>query len=217
MDNSSSNTGNLPPATTRSRSDRRISRTRRQLKEALFALIIEKGYDAVTIEDITTRADLGRTTFYLHYRDKEELLLELIDTISDELMEQVAPIRAAIELKNPLEGSNLQKAIQIVFQHAAENHQLYLIILHGEGSTRAASRVREIIAEKVSDVLSASIEARALHLEIPIEIFTHHFAGSLLGLITWWLENELPYTPHEMAEMFRQLYFQGGRKMLGID
>ena len=71
--------------------DRRGRRTRRQLKEALFALILEKGYDAVTIEDITGRADLGRTTFYLHYRDKEELLLEAIDSIANDLIARLPP------------------------------------------------------------------------------------------------------------------------------
>ena len=69
--------------------DRRTRRTRRSLREALFALILEKGYDAVTIEHITERADLGRTTFYLHYRDKEDLLLEAIDTIAAELIARI--------------------------------------------------------------------------------------------------------------------------------
>ena len=53
------------------RTDRRTNRTRRQLREALLALILEKGYDSITVEDITGRADLGRTTFYLHYRDRK--------------------------------------------------------------------------------------------------------------------------------------------------
>lgn len=55
--------------------DRRVRRTRRALQDSLTSLILEKGYDAVTVEDITDRADLGRTTFYLHYKDKEELLI----------------------------------------------------------------------------------------------------------------------------------------------
>ena len=54
--------------------DRRIQRTRQLLREALFALIVERGYEAITVQDITERANLGRTTLYLHYRDKEELL-----------------------------------------------------------------------------------------------------------------------------------------------
>ena len=62
--------------------DRRVNRTRRLLRESLMKLVAEKGYDSVTIEDITETAELGRTTFYLHYRDKEELLLESIDAIA---------------------------------------------------------------------------------------------------------------------------------------
>jgi AcrR family transcriptional regulator len=54
--------------------DRRIQRTRQLLRNALFALIIERGYESIAIQDITERANLGRATFYLHYQDKEELL-----------------------------------------------------------------------------------------------------------------------------------------------
>ncbi len=70
--------------------DRRVNRTRRQLREALFNLILEKGYDAVTVEEITARADVGRTTFYLHYHDKEDLLMESIGELVDDLIEQMA-------------------------------------------------------------------------------------------------------------------------------
>ena len=71
------------------RLDRRVSRTRRQLRDALMALILERGYNMVTIEDITDRADLGRTTFYLHYRDKDELLIESLEAIAQDLKAQV--------------------------------------------------------------------------------------------------------------------------------
>jgi AcrR family transcriptional regulator len=199
------------------KADRRTNRTRRLLKEALFALILEKGYDAVTIEDITEMADLGRTTFYLHYRDKEELLLESIDSISDELMEQIAPIQEAIEVGDYTQNGDAMGAIRIVFGHAAENAQLYLIILRGEGTHSAAGRVHDIIAEKVLEILRASVQHGLITPKLPVEVFAHYFAGSLLGMITWWLENNLLYTADEMAEMFRQLYFQGGRKVLGVD
>ena len=64
--------------------DRRIQRTRQLLHEALIELIQEKGYEAVTVQDILDRANLGRSTFYLHYRDKEELLLSGFERLRDE-------------------------------------------------------------------------------------------------------------------------------------
>ncbi len=215
MDNRSDS--HLPLIQNKARSDRRTNRTRRQLKDALFALILEKGYAAVTIEDITERADLGRTTFYLHYRDKEELLLESIDSISDELMEQVSPIRGAL-VDNPQVSSNsVTEAIRVVFRHAAENGKLYLVILRGEGAAKAAMRVREIITEKVAEILAPPIEKGLILPQVPVEIFAAYFAGSLLGLMTWWLESNQPYSPEEMAEIFSRMYFNGGRYMLGIE
>src|SRR6266511_3052594 len=65
--------------------DRRVRRTRRTLHEALIALILERGYERVTVQDILDRADVGRSTFYAHYRDKEALLLTSFDDVRDEL------------------------------------------------------------------------------------------------------------------------------------
>lgn len=200
------------------RFDRRTGRTRRLLKEALFALIIEKGYEAVTIEDITERADLGRTTFYLHYHDKEELLLESIDTISEELMAQIAPIPPSSWNDQSIDPfSNPRDPIKIVFNHAAENATLYLIILRGEGAPKAASRVHYIISQKVIEVLHNSVNnGVAIRPSVPEEVFANYLAGALLGMMTWWLESKAPYTPDDMAIMFRKLFFQGGRSVLGL-
>ncbi len=198
--------------------DRRARRTRRQLKEALFALILEKGYDAVTIEDITERADLGRTTFYLHYRDKEELLLEAIDGIAQDLIERLPP--QAFNIAEPPGASTdriVEDAILIAFQHAAENAQLYRIILRGEGATQAHARLHTIIRAKAADLLQERVQARQIHPQMPLDVFSSYLAGSLLATITWWLETSMPYPPEQMAEMFRMLFFQGGRKVLGLD
>ena len=194
--------------------DRRARRTRRLLKEALFSLILEKGYDAVKIEDITERADLGRTTFYLHYRDKEELLLESIDTIAEELLARMPlPMIGSGEQDG---GVFVQDAIRITFQHAHENGQLYRVILRGEGASRVSGRLHHIISQIASELLQKRIVMGALppSPQIPVDVFANYFAGALLALITWWLESGSKYPPDEMAVMFRKLFFQGGRQAL---
>ncbi len=197
--------------------DRRARRTRRMLKEALFALILEKGYDAVTIEDITGRADLGRTTFYLHYKDKEDLLLESIDSIAAELIARLPPPAWNIaDPPTPVDGRVLD-AIRVTFQHAAENAQLYRIILRGEGANLANRRLHAIIREKANELIGERLKSGSLHPLVPPEVFANYFAGTLLATITWWLETNSPYPAEDMAEMFRMMFFQGGRKVLGID
>ncbi|HVN55896.1 MAG TPA: TetR/AcrR family transcriptional regulator [Anaerolineaceae bacterium] len=196
--------------------DRRTRRTRRSLREALFALILEKGYEAVTIEDITERADLGRTTFYLHYRDKEDLLLEAIDTIAAELIARLPP-PTRWRGTEPVENQPVVDSILIVFAHAAENAQLYRIILRGEGGTRASGRLHEIISQTALEIVEMRVQSGELHPVIPVKVYASYFAGSLLAMLTWWLEEDMPYLPERTAEMFRDLFFQGGRRMMGLE
>jgi AcrR family transcriptional regulator len=208
--------------------DRRSRRTRRMLKEAFFALVLEKGYDGVTIEDITERADLGRTTFYLHYRDKEELLLESIDAIAEELIARLPPEAWRINdggdpdssaEKHDGTTSIVFDAIHVVFQHAAENVHLYRVFLRGEGARQAQHRLHVIISQKAAELIKERVNAGDLSLEpnLPLDVFCSYFAGALLATITWWLETSAPYSPEQMADMFRRLFFLGGRRALGIE
>lgn len=196
--------------------DRRARRTRRQLKEALFALILEKGYDAVTIEDITGRADLGRTTFYLHYKDKEDLLVESIDNIATDLIAHL-PLQAWNVAAPPSLDGRVMDAILATFQHAADNAQFYRVILRGEGARKANRRIHAIIRQKATELVNERTKEGTLHPQVPMDVFANYLAGALMAIITWWLEEDIPYPPEEIAEMFRMMFFQGGRKVLGID
>src|SRR5258708_20033897 len=71
---------------------RRIQRTRHLLRQALFTLIVERGYETITVEEITERANVGRATFYVHYKDKEELLLVCLEELFHETAATLGPI-----------------------------------------------------------------------------------------------------------------------------
>lgn len=189
------------------RLDRRVTRTRRHLREALMQLILEKGYDAVTIEDITERAELGRTTFYLHYRDKEDLLLESIEATAQELYQQIYPEKGLQGPSSPQEGLH---AIERVFTHAAANSLLYRIILKGG----AASKVRHTILNFLSEAALPIFERNLPHpgvFQVPLKAVSSYFAASLLGFLTWWLEEDIPYPPEEASRFFTQLFLFGVR------
>lgn len=179
--------------------DRRIDRTRASLREALIALILERGYGAVSVQDIAGHANIGRATFYLHYRDKEELLLECVESIVAAFWEQ-------LKNQDVQEWLNSDEApIRLVFQFAARHADLFRVILSGHGSLRTSRRLQEIVAEKTSQVVQASAKKYEVRLNLPVEVISNFFAGSLLALINWWLEEERPYTPEQMADMFRTL------------
>jgi len=201
--------------------DRRVIRTRRQLREALLSLILEKGYDGVTIEEITDRADVGRTTFYLHYKDKEELLLECINGAIDELVDEITSIPLSAWQLAPEEDQvklSRDNPILQIFYYVAENADLYRIIMHGTGSGQTQNRVRNIIANAVSEFLKDRAEQQAIILNptVPLEVFSNYFAGSLMSLVAWWLDMDMPYKPEEMTRMFQKMFFPGAGDVLGF-
>jgi AcrR family transcriptional regulator len=200
--------------------DRRVSRTRRLLREALFALILEKGFDAVTIEEITQRADLGRTTFYLHYRDKEDLLMESIGELVEDLVTQMSSLPPE---RWRLEDGSLaltpSPAITLPFQHVTKNASLYRIILRGEGTYTVSRRLRAIIVQACETMIHVMLKKEqlaALNPQAPMDVILNFLAGAWLGLVTWWLENDRPYTEGEMALMFQKLILYGTAEMLGV-
>lgn len=185
--------------TTEVKMDRRKVRTRQLLRDALIALILEQGYDATTIEQVTERANLGRATFYLHYRDKEDLLISTLENTFDELTKDLKPI--------PMEPNSTADAQALIaFQHAADNRDLYRVMLSGQGSGSLIRRVREYLAALLQQRLELLLkQLPSGSVSIPVEILAQHTAGSLITLLIWWLENDSPYSPEYMAKIFQQL------------
>lgn len=168
-------------ATTVTRLDRRSQRTRRLLREALFALIVERGYDGMTILDITERANLGRTTFYLHYQDKDELLQASIQALMQELQADVEPYTG--------EMCPYRVRFTRVFTHVAERRLLYRALLQETGSVNTGAMMRAYFVLLLQRYLLAEPEMGALE---PIygEVIAAHAAGALFGLISWWINQD---------------------------
>ena len=192
--------------------DRRVSRTRRQLRDALMALILEKGYNNVTIEDITQRADLGRTTFYLHFHDKDDLLLKSLDAIAEELQNQVQQMSGHQLDKQKL----FSNPVAIIFRHIEENRTLYRIIVKGEAN-KVVLRIHDIIEKGFMNFLDQRLkEFIRPKPDLPLELVAGYFASAMVGFTIWWLEKELPYTADEAADLFVKLFFRGAAEMLNL-
>lgn len=184
------------------KTDRRKQRTRRMLREALISLILERGYDALTIQDITERADLRRATFYLHYKDKDELLMTVLQETFDELIREIEPIMKG----DVLAGKTQVEPFLVAFQHVGENSDLYRIILGGQGGAAIAQRIRAYLAAVVTRSLR---DAPAHTLSLPADVIANYLAGAELSLISWWLESGQPYPAQEMAQMAHRLILRG--------
>ena len=115
-----------PGGSTAAAPDRRVRRTRKLLHDAFISLAIEKGYEKTTIQDILDRADVGRSTFYVHYPDKEALLTASFDEMHEQLERQLADVPATSPVDVALPAA-------LLFEHAYRNQRVYRALCGHQG------------------------------------------------------------------------------------
>ncbi len=193
---------------TAKRPDRRVARTRALLRDALMRLIVEKGYDTISVQDITDAADVARTTFYLHYHDKEDLLLSSMEEIYDELAERMGAVTP-----HGLLADGTPAEI-VAFQHVAEHAEFYRVMFSKHGVAAFINRVRSYLADVVLEFIQ-QMPPGTYQPRLPLEVVAYREAGALVGLISWWLENNMPYSPEEMSQMFYEAGSKGNNWACG--
>jgi len=202
--------------------DRRVQRTRRALRNALLELVKEKKYDDISVEEITQHANLGRATFYLHYKDKEDLLVDEFNEIVNERARTISdiPFSDWLPALDPENAAENKPAIPLLmaFQHVNNHADLYRILLKSEKSDRTLERIRKIISQAISEFMQKKLESDPIPIlfEVPIDLLAAYFSGALLSCVDWWFEQGLTYTPEEMTRMFQRLFFPGARRILGV-
>jgi AcrR family transcriptional regulator len=183
------------------RDDRRVRRTRRLLREALLALILEKGYDRVTVQDVLDRADVGRATFYAHFRDKDDLLLSSSEELRESLRQHLA---AAARGDGDRSGEGLEVA-RGLFEHAAGHRRLNRALVGRRAGAVVLKHAREQLATLLREHLEEVVTSRRLTPTVPLEVTVQYLASALLGMLTWWLDNDTPYSAEQMGRMFLRL------------
>jgi AcrR family transcriptional regulator len=175
--------------------DPRIARTRRMLQEALLALAREQPLDEITIADIADRAEVNRSTFYQHYSDKETLLADALDAQAADAGADLGSLDT-----DPLSGPNTPPELVLRYtRHVAGHADLYRRALGEHGSSIAVARLRRRITALATSGYER-YDQREADLGMPVEIAAASVAGSLLGMLTAWLESDEPVAPEQVAQ-----------------
>lgn len=174
--------------------DRRVKRTQNLLAKALIELTLEKGYEAVTIRDITQRADVAYTTFFRHYHDKDELLQDVLEVVLEDL---VALLQPHMPADDPAEVGTL------LFRYVSDHSEVSRVLLSTRGSR---ALIQRMVAKGSQRVLNEHQPRSGS--PIPAEVAANHLVASSIGLIQWWLEHDMPYPPERMGVMYRDLIYQ---------
>lgn len=178
--------------------DRRSARTRATLQNAHRALILKRGYEAVTIKDICAAADVGRTTFYAHYRSKDDLRRSALEHLRKELVERQ---RAALAQPAGSAGRSLGFSLAL-FAHARDHVDLYRALVGGRGGTIVLGSIRQMLCDLVRAELGATGQAADA---APRELAVQFVVGAAMAVMTWWLDGGAKLPPERVDAMFRRL------------
>ncbi|MCE4051497.1 MULTISPECIES: TetR/AcrR family transcriptional regulator [Bacillaceae] len=166
--------------------DRRILKSQEAIKKALIELMSEKKFDDVTIQDISDRANVSRGTIYLHYLDKYDLLEKLIE-------EHINNLR---ELCEATADSEYSEANLPWFKYL-ESHYLFIsTMLKSKGAPYFRSQFHEFLIEEFKDEVDTAI---AKNKELNEDVLLQFIVTSYAGLVEWWVINDMPISPEEMA------------------
>lgn len=175
------------------RGDLRVQRTRNLIVQALIEITIQKGFAAVTVQDIVTRAGINRATFYRHYRDKFDLL--------DQFAEEVYTLpdhgpgggrwRAGEDAAFEMTVAGLARLLE----HIRGQAKFFRVMLGPNGDPAFAAKIGQYIQKRIRHLLPEGL----LSDDKTADLYLSYVSSGAVGALTWWLEHKTPYSPEQMA------------------
>jgi AcrR family transcriptional regulator len=188
---------------TKDSTDLRVRRTRKWLQEALLSLMLEKPFTRISIAEITDQAQVSRPTFYLHYRNKEEVLEDYLDSMYKNFMIDMQPYLDSI-----IQGKMAVK----FFEQIADQAVFLRSLIDSEVSNLVMNKLHkycyEVIKQSLSQAPYPSMEGTIWDYVIA------SIAGSVYAMSIRWLQMDMPHTPKEMGELTMRLIRPGIREVL---
>lgn len=161
--------------------DRRVRRTKAALEHAMVELVVEQGYESISIDALAARADVTRATFYAHYPSKAALLTAVVDRFADQVLEALAAAA----------GSNGPAGrLEVLLQQARASRDVLGIIVRGEGDGRPLRR----LTERVEQVIAADLAERVAHQgatpRIDVSLLARLRTAQVVAAVAWFVEHD---------------------------
>ena len=173
-----------------------MQRTRSALRAALIGLAREKPYDGIAVKDILDRANVGRSTFYAHFHDKNALLENSIHDMLRSIHDR-ACLRGAAERV-------LAFSLPIL-EYVARHRRVEGPGMTREGRIAMHAHLQRVLADLIREEVATGIRARQSSSQLPAELVARHIAATFVLLLNWWVDTESALTPEEVDARFRSL------------
>lgn len=194
------------------KTDLRVVRTKKLIKEAMLKLIQEKGFDAITIQDIAEEALINRATFYLHYQDKYDLLEKVSHTFLQELMDVINP---SYHIENgEVNVERFQTTLKRVFENIKKNRDFYQVMFGPNEVQDFSAKVEKFVFEKFETKFK-EIFGDLSKLEIPADFILNFLSSAYIGVVKWWIKENFRYSPEYMAIQLAKVITRGPMNAIG--
>lgn len=197
------------------KTDRRIIRTNRIIRDTLTELMKEKGFEGITVNELTAKADINRGTFYLHYRDKQDLL----EQSEDEIITGINKILSASQKLSPEEilyyNSHDEPFPFIVklFEYISDNSSFIKTLLGPKGDPSFQVKLKEVLRKTL---LKKSHQLKKEAMMAPPDYLIAYVSSAYLGLIQQWLESGMKESPRNISLILLRINLSGPGKAAGL-
>ena len=189
--------------------DLRVIRTVESIKGALVDLIEEKGFESITVKDITTKARINRGTFYAHYQDKfdlmnsyqEEIMREMSTITKENLPNLIADLHT-----NDKKVQTIEIAV-LIFKFLDQNQRFMKAVLGPNGDLSFQTKLKEFIYKTLFE--STDTPLKLENLLVPGEYLVSYIASAHIGVVQQWLLGEGKESPEEMARILSTITLNG--------
>ncbi|SDM64580.1 TetR/AcrR family transcriptional regulator [Bacillus sp. OK048] len=190
--------------------DLRVIRTKESIRDALVELIDEKGFEAITVKDITTRARINRGTFYTHYQDKFDLMTkceeEIIFDISRMAKQNFPSVIAELETNSPTLAPF--PLVVAIFEYLNENSGFMRAVLGPKGDLSFQTRLKDFMWKTMFGN-SPDALLKEESLLVPGQYLASYIASAHIGVIQQWLDSGRKESPQEMARILSTITVNG--------
>jgi AcrR family transcriptional regulator len=179
--------------------DRRVQKTRKLLHEALVSLLHEKNYDDIVVKEVLDRANVGRSTFYTHFRDKDDLLVSGIRDLLNSIRSSNAP--ASGNWREKLLWFSLP-----IYEHVGEHRRRNKLKIGPRGRIVLHEQLQRVLVELISRSVKSDLQMRRKEFEpIPPDLLIQHVALTFIMVLNWSVERKDELDPKQVNAIFRAL------------
>lgn len=188
------------------KSDRRVRRTKKLLKQSFIELLKYKPYDQITVKDIVEKADYNRTTFYNHYKYKEELVDEIVNEVIDGLMIKTENFfKSNYYYIYTSTSCKISAITTIIFDYVCEKKDLFVIWKYSEAIPGLYERFLQAM---ITILKKACRQYGKEEKHLNHHLFATFYAYGIMGLIMQWIKNDFTASPKYMANQCKQIVKQ---------